>query len=90
MLWRRKLFTNEIPTTKLLNSVTTRLGNLLAFGQLFKALGNNLICPNLRHSYAIYVKVSKTLIFLVKSFLANFIDIWRLFTGHAAPQGRLL
>ena len=28
----------------------TRLGDLLDFGQLFKAFGNNLICPNLPHS----------------------------------------
>ena len=29
-------------------------------------------CQNLPHSYAIFVKVSKSLIFLVKSFLGNF------------------
>ena len=29
-------------------------------------------CPNLRNSEAIFVKVSKSLIFLVKSFLGNF------------------
>ena len=28
----------------------TRLGDLLDFGQLFKAFGNNLICKNLSHS----------------------------------------
>ena len=28
------------------------------------------------------MKVSKSLIFLVKSFLSTFIDIWRFFTGH--------
>ena len=50
----------------------TRLGGLLDFGQLFKAFGNNLICQNLPHSQAIYVKVSKSLIFLVKSFLGHF------------------
>ena len=59
----------------------TRLGNLLDFGHLFKAFGN-LFCPNLLHSQAIFVKVSKSLIYLVKSFWATFIDIWHLFTGH--------
>ena len=63
----------------------TRLCDLFDFGQLFKAFGNNLICSNLPHSYAIYVKVSKSLIFLVKSFWATFIDIWRRFTGHTRP-----
>ena len=28
----------------------TRLGNILYFGQLFKAFGEQLICPNLPHS----------------------------------------
>ena len=50
----------------------TRLGYLLDFGQ-------QLICPNLPHSQAFFVKVSKSLIFLVKSFWTTFIDIWRLF-----------
>ena len=43
----------------------TRLGDLLDFGQLFK-------CPNLLHFEAIFVKVLKSLIFLVESFLGNF------------------
>ena len=49
----------------------TRFGNLLYFGQLFKAFGNRLFCPNLTHSWAIFVKMSKSLIYLVKSFLGN-------------------
>ena len=50
----------------------TRLGDFLDFGQLFKAFGSNSICPNLPHFLAIYAKVSKSIIFLVKSFLGNF------------------
>ena len=50
----------------------TRLGDLLDCGQLFKAFADNLICPNLPHSLAIYVTVSKSFIFLVKSVLGNF------------------
>ena len=55
-----------------LRTSVTRLGNLMDFGQLFKALGNKLICPNLQDSFAISVKVSKSLIFLSKSFLGKF------------------
>ena len=36
-----------------------------------------MICPNLPHSLVIFVKVSKSIIFLVKIFLGNFIDIWQ-------------
>ena len=49
----------------------TRLGDLLDFGQLFKAFGNNQfaqISHILRH---FFVKVSKSIIFLVKSFLGK-------------------
>ena len=41
----------------------TRLGNLLDFGQLFYCLWQQLICPNLSHSQAFFVKVSKSIIF---------------------------
>ena len=65
----------------------TRLGDLLDFGQLFKAFGKQLLCPNLPHSKAILVKVSKSLIFQVKSFLGNFnrhlaIFFWLHLPGH--------
>ena len=38
-----------------------------------------LICPNLPHSKAIFVKVVKSIIFLVKSFLGNFCRHGRFF-----------
>ena len=63
-------------------SSVTRLGDLLDFGPLFKAFGNNLICPNLPHSQAIFVKVSKFIIFLVHSFLGNFYRLLVIFSGH--------
>ena len=44
----------------------TRLGDLLDFGLLFKA----------------FVKVSKSLIFLVKSFLGNLYRHLAIFSGH--------
>ena len=61
----------------------TRLGHLLHFGQLFKACGHNYFAQ-IAHIFMLFLvsKVSKSLIFLVKSFWATFIDIWRLFTGH--------
>ena len=55
----------------------TRLGDLLDFGQLFKACDNNKfaqISHILRH---FFVKVSK-------SFWATFMDIRQLFAGHTA------
>ena len=50
-------------------SSVTRLGDILDFGQI---LEQQLICPNLPHSLAIFVKVSKSFIFQVKPFLGNF------------------
>ena len=52
--------------------IVTRLGNLLDFGLTFQSLLQHLVCLNLPHSYAIFVKVSKYFILLVKSFLGNF------------------
>ena len=49
----------------------TRLGDILHFGQLFKACGNNYFAQ-IAHILAIFVKVSKSYVFLVKSFLGNF------------------
>ena len=57
-------------TTSTTASVT-RFGDLLDFGEVFKVFGNNYFAKNLLHSYAIFVKVSKSLIFVVKSFLGN-------------------
>ena len=67
-------------------SSVTRLCNLLDFGQFFESLCQQLICPNLQHSQAIFVKVLKSIIFLLKLIWATFIDIWRLFTGHTVSE----
>ena len=40
------------------------------------------LCPNLPHSKAIFVKVSISMIFLVKSFFGNFYGNLATFTGH--------
>ena len=50
----------------------TRLGDLLQFGQLFKACGNNYIAQFANTFYAIFVNLSKSLILLAKSFFGNF------------------
>ena len=60
----------------------TRLGDLLDFGQLFKAFSSNYFTQINLHCYAIFVKLSKSFIFLVKSFLGNFLDIWQFLSGH--------
>ena len=49
----------------------TRMGDLLHFGQLCKACGN-IFLPKLPTFLVIFGKVSKSFIFLLKSFLGNF------------------
>ena len=48
----------------------------------FQSLWQQLVGPNLPQSWGILVKVSKSLIFLVTSFLGNFSRHWQLYTGH--------
>ena len=50
-----------------------QIGRFNGLWATFQSFWQQLICPNLLHSYAIFVKVSKSLIFLVKSFLGNFL-----------------
>ena len=45
----------------------------------FIGLWQQLFCPILSHSLVFFVKMSKSIIFLVKSFWATFIDIWQFF-----------
>ena len=66
-----------------LESSVTRLGDLLNFVKISKPLKlRQVICPNHPLSEAIFVNVSKSLIFLLKYFWATFIGILRLFPGH--------
>ena len=55
-----------------------QIGRFIGIRSTF-GLWQQLICPNLPHSQAIFVKVSKSIIFLVKSFLGNF-------CGHLAKK----
>ena len=50
----------------------------------FLSLWQQLICPNLPHSQAIFVKVLKSIIFLVKSFLGKIYRHLAIFSGHTA------
>ena len=67
------------PFHLLFGSSVTRLGDLVHFGQLFNARGNNYFAQIANTFYAIFVNLSNSFILLAKSFLGNF---WRLFTGH--------
>ena len=49
-----------------------QIGRFLGLWATFLSLWQQLVCPNLPHSQTILVKVSKCLIFLVKSFLVKF------------------
>ena len=49
-----------------------QIGRFIGLWGTFQSLRQQLICPNLIHSQVIFVKVSKSLIFLVRSFLGNF------------------
>ena len=54
----------------------------------FRSLWQQVVCPNLPHSQAIFVKVSKSLIFLVKSFLGNFYrHLANFYWSHWTWQG---
>ena len=55
-----------------LGSSGTRLGDLLHFGKLFKANSNNYFLLQPPTFQAIFAKVSKSFIVLVKSFLGKF------------------
>ena len=63
-------------------SSVTRLGDFLHFEQIFQAFGNNKFAQISQ----IFVKVSKSIIFLVKSFWATFPDIWRFLSGHTESK----
>ena len=49
-----------------------QIGSSIGLWATFQSLWQQLVCPNLTQSQAIFVKVSKSFILLVKSFLGNF------------------
>ena len=65
-----------------------QIGRFIGLWATFQSPRQQLVCPNLSHSQAIFVKVSKSLIIQCYHFWATFIDIWRLFTGHTVCEPR--
>ena len=59
-----------------------QIGQFIAHWATSQSRWQQLFSPNCPHCWAIFVKMSKSFIFVVKSFWATFIVIWRLFTGH--------
>ena len=71
-------------------SSVNRLGNLLDFDQLFKIFGNNEFAQTSHILRQIFVKVSKSIIFQVKSFLGNFYRYLATFYWSHCKKGSWL
>ena len=66
-----------------------QIGRFIGLEATFQSLWQQLICPNTLHSLGIFVKVSKSLIFLVKSFLGNFYRYLATFYWSHWPWPRM-
>ena len=66
------LWTHDRMIRTFVSVSVTRLGDLLDFGQVLKAFGNNQFAKISHILSQFFVRVSKSIIFLVKSFLGNF------------------
>ena len=66
-----------------------QIGWFNALYTTFQSLCQQLFCPNCLHYYTIFVKSSKTLIFLLKSFLGNFYRHLMIFYWSHWMDGRL-
>ena len=66
------------------------IGQFITLWATFQSLRQQLFSPKRPHSQAIFVKVSKSFIFMVQLFLATFKDNWHLFTGHCCLQQLLI
>ena len=68
------------------NAITDKqrdqIGRFIALWATFQSIWQQYFYPNLLHSLAIFVKVLKSLIFQVKSFLGNFYRHLAIFSGH--------
>ena len=73
----------------MLHQQCDQIGRLIGLWATFLSLWLQLVCPNLSHSQAIFVKVLKCIIFLVKSFLGNFYRHLAIFSGHTASDPQL-
>ena len=59
-----------------------QIGRFIGLWATFQSLWQQLVCPNHPHSQAIFVNVSKSFIFLVKSFLGNFLLVTLILTHN--------
>ena len=67
----KQIFTGRVLTKQPCHQCD-QIGRFIALFATIQSLWQQLICPNLLHSKAIFVKVSKSFIFLANSFLVNF------------------
>ena len=68
----QRIFTYFVKEVSLYSCQCDQIWRFIGLWATFWSLWQQLICPNLPHSYAIFVKLSKSFIFLVKPFLGNF------------------
>ena len=66
-----------------------QIWRFIALWTTFKCFFQHLICPNLSHSYWIFIKESKSIIFLVKSFLGKFYRHLAIFFWSHSSQSIL-
>ena len=66
------LFSRRRWRTGLAQQQCNQIGRFVVLWSTIESLWQQLICPNLSHSWASFVKVSKSFIFLVNSLLGNF------------------
>ena len=71
-------------------SSVTRLGDLLYFGYLLKACGNNYFAQIAPTFLGIFCKGFKNFHFSSEIFLGNFYDIWQFFTGRTGYEQTFL
>ena len=67
-----------------------QIGWFIGLWATFESLWQQLFSPTLPHSWAIFVKVTKYIIFLVKSFLSNFYRHLAIFSGHTGGESKIL
>ena len=63
-----------------------QIGRFIGLWATLQSLLHQLICPNLLHTWAIFEKVSKYVIFIVKTFLGNFYrHLATFYWSHCSP-----
>ena len=86
---QKSVFDESIIFKKVVLLQYDQIGRFIRLWATFWSIWQQLICPNLPHSQAIFEKVSKSLIFLVKTFLGNFYRHLAIFSGHTDLQFKI-